>query len=745
MKIKFRDSKNKLRILVVDDETVAPGLLTGQEISRNDFLKQQIKEGKKEAKKNYGTLAKEHISEFANSLPENELVEALPELKDKAFKFTKEDAVYNDVELLEKFYNFLEKNYVTEDNISYYYFFEWDPESIYRRDNRSNNQFAESSKTKYINIGKIKELVNLSNVEILDHTKDNGFDVLHLKGTKRDLDTFCRKVAELLTDAERGGDSKKFANYKTSELEGIVEREREKYLNQIKISKDNLAYFTYILEHQDEILNDPNASEDDLDTANLTKKELLSMIEEEKHFIETTERNLPKILEGTEKAVQGNVYDAEYVKKNYDYTGKGYIRMCDYTANLFFEDSKPWFGIKGAKFNFKFEDSTLTYKGKIYNYLDVMNSLKKAYKDSKEEISFEKWISGNPKAVKNIINSLKDFERKGEKTEMKDSVKNKKFKFSDGIVIEVLESDGKNLKKVKDEAIKVYKQFKQMKAKDSADAGEYLGTDGEYKVYKITNYEQAHNYALPEKDGRGLAITGSELWLHGNPENGPRYFSTQVGRTSDGAFYFYITSPLKDSWCVFFDNHTKEKVVFVKFEDDMETHTNPGLDLSLLPTPEGVRDSAKETEKVLKKHGAKANNDSMIGLSLFAMKRESVEKALKEGKTVKEWYAEEGYKFFNSENSLENKTEAIKFWNEIKAELENPKQLAEHDADEAEWDEAFKKADFHDSVEENTDAKYEVIVGGKLIGIFDTEEEAIKAEQKALAAVEKGIPNPTEE
>ena len=72
---------------------------------------------------------------------------------------------------------------------------------------------------------------------------------------------------------------------------------------------------------------------------------------------------------------------------------------------------------------------------------------------------------------------------------------------------------------------------------------------------------------------------------------------------------------------------------------------------------------------------------------------------------------------------------------EIKEELENPKQLAEHEADEAEWDEAFKKADFHDSVEENTDAKYEVIVGGKLIGIFDTEEEAKKAEQKALNAI----------
>ena len=740
MKIKFRDSKNKLRILVVDDVTVAPGLLTGQEISRNDFIKQQIKEGKKTAKQNYGNLAKEHISEFANSLSENELIEALPELKNKASKFTKEDAVYNDAKLLEKFYNFLERNYVTEDNISYYFFLEWDPESIFRRDNHSNNQFSPSSKTKYINIGKIKDLTKPNNVEIVEHTKDDGLDVLQLKGTKGALDTFCGKVAELLTDAERGGDSKKFTNYKTSELEGIIERERERYLPQIEASKNNLEYFTYILEHQDEILNDPNASEEDLDTANLTKAELLSMIEEEKNFIEKTE----KILEGTEKAVQGNVYDAEYVKKNYDYTGKGYIRVCDYSPQIFLEDSKSWFGIKGAKFNFKFEDSTLTYKGKIYNYLDVMNSLKKAYKDSKEEISFEKWISGNPKAVKNIINSLKDFERKGDKTEMKDSVKNKKFKFSDGIVIEVLESDGKNLRAVKDEAIKVYKQFKQMKAKDSADAGEYLGTDGEYKVYKITNYEQAHNYALPEKDGRGLAITGSELWLHGNPENGPKYFSTQVGRALDRAFYFYITSPLKDSWCVFFNKRNGGEPIFVKFEDDKETSTNPCLDLSLLPTPEGVRDSAKETEEVLKKHGAKASNDSMIGLSLVVM-RESVEKALKEGKTVKEWYAESGKDYFRYGTPVERKADAIEFWNQVKDELESKDQNAEHEADEAEWDEAFKKADFHDSVEENTDAKYEVIVGGKLIGIFDTEEEAIKAEQKALDAVEKGIPNPTEE
>ena len=323
---------------------------------------------------------------------------------------------------------------------------------------------------------------------------------------------------------------------------------------------------------------------------------------------------------------------------------------------------------------------------------------------------------------------------------MKDSVKNKKFKFSDGIVIEVLESDGKNLKSVKDEAIKVYKQFKQMKAKDSADAGEYLGTDGEYKVYKITNYEQAHNYALPEKDGIGLCITGSEYWDNGNPRNGHMYFSSQVGRTSDGAFYFYITSPLKDSWCVFFNKQRGGEPTFTKFEDDKETVANPGLDLSLLPTSEGVRDSAKETEEVLNKYGAKACND--VGILL---KRESVEIALKEGKTVKEWYAEGGKEFFQHGTPVENKVEAIEFWNQVKEELENPKKLAEHEADEAEWDEAFKKADFHDSVEENTDAKYEVIVGGKLIGIFDTEEEAIKAEQKALDAIEKGIPNPTEE
>lgn len=70
---------------------------------------------------------------------------------------------------------------------------------------------------------------------------------------------------------------------------------------------------------------------------------------------------------------------------------------------------------------------------------------------------------------KNIESKDSKIKRKEKDTNMKDALKNKKFRFSDGTIIEVLESDGKTLKEVRDEAINVHKQLLNKKKLDSVE------------------------------------------------------------------------------------------------------------------------------------------------------------------------------------------------------------------------------------------------------------------------------------
>ena len=93
---------------------------------------------------------------------------------------------------------------------------------------------------------------------------------------------------------------------------------------------------------------------------------------------------------------------------------------------------------------------------------------------------------------------------------------------------------------------------------------EYLGADEKYRVYRVTSYEGAHNFALPGphrnarrasemNTNKGWCITGSGYWGTRATE-GPHYWDIEVPLTKDGAFYFFMTTPAKDSYCVFKNN-----------------------------------------------------------------------------------------------------------------------------------------------------------------------------------------------
>lgn len=107
-----------------------------------------------------------------------------------------------------------------------------------------------------------------------------------------------------------------------------------------------------------------------------------------------------------------------------------------------------------------------------------------------------------------------------------------------------------------------------------SDGLEYLGADGKYRVYKATNYTGAHNFALPRSEGKGWCITGSGWWGTA-PHQGPSYWRSQVQRTTDDAFYFFMTTPAKDSYCVFKCKRDGGDLIFVPNSTDSETPVEP--------------------------------------------------------------------------------------------------------------------------------------------------------------------------
>ena len=107
-----------------------------------------------------------------------------------------------------------------------------------------------------------------------------------------------------------------------------------------------------------------------------------------------------------------------------------------------------------------------------------------------------------------------------------------------------------------------------------SDGLEYLGADGKYRVYKATNYTGAHNFALPKSEGKGWCITGSGWWGTA-PHQGPSYWRSQVQRTTDDAFYFFMTTPAKDSYCVFKCKRDGGDLIFVPNSTDSETPVEP--------------------------------------------------------------------------------------------------------------------------------------------------------------------------
>lgn len=161
-----------------------------------------------------------------------------------------------------------------------------------------------------------------------------------------------------------------------------------------------------------------------------------------------------------------------------------------------------------------------------------------------------------------------------------------------------------------------------------SDGLEYLGADGKYRVYKATSYEGAHKFALPRSEGRGWCITGSGSWGDG-PGEGPYFWRNQLQRTSDNAFYFFMTTPARDSYCVFKVKAEKGRLKYVDNATDSETYIRPEaakLPLNIAGLEEGSTiSSIKKIEGPFYVRGTKLTGLTQEGLNMdFIMIRADI-------------------------------------------------------------------------------------------------------------------------
>ena len=161
-----------------------------------------------------------------------------------------------------------------------------------------------------------------------------------------------------------------------------------------------------------------------------------------------------------------------------------------------------------------------------------------------------------------------------------------------------------------------------------SDGLEYLGADGKYRVYKATSYDGAHNFALPKSEGKGWCITGSGWWGTA-PSQGPSYWRSQVQRTTDDAFYFFMTTPAKDSYCVFKSRRDDGNLIFVPNSTDNETLIEPvnaKLPLDIAGLTGGKQmSSVKKIEGPFYVRGTKLTGLTQEGLNMdFIMLRADI-------------------------------------------------------------------------------------------------------------------------
>ena len=596
MKIKFIDSKNRIRSVLTDGNP--------QQCYEDAVFEYSEKYGK--------TFARE-MSGFLKEIPAERIKNAKAEISSKTGtpenEIRNKEVITGDTALLAEYLRYLDTNFASEKKIIK--LFKWNENFTRNFNNRSQydpnklvtyNSIAENFsklglKNYYETVEEEAKVATLFNGEVVVYKICS----VYLEGTEESFDKLIDLIREKCIASLKGAEGGKSGDYSKSEYKHAIEEIEKEYENNIQPILKEIDKFT-------EALNNGDYEDDE------EKQEIIDVIEEDKEELKHLEELHNIQLENEKNNFEGNV---DFVLTNEDIKKVCLFETDDAeevevpSAQEFSrrypltKDSKNWFGAKDVKLRFNFEKTKLIRDGKVFDYFKVNKELEKHYYDSKENISYEKWLSQNSDLINDTLTKLE----KGGKP-MNDSLKNLKFRFKDGIEIEVLDSEGKDFKEVKDEAIQVHRQIVKKCVKDSVESENQLETEETLEKYN----------AIPSNE--------------------------------------------------------------VQENEEKPTHV------------------------------------SLLGFSLNVMLQRA-EKAIREGVSKEEWV--------NSQ--LEESPEFDKFF--------NLNDIYDYEFAEINGE---NETQVEDSIEETSNDKYQVIVNGKEIGIYDTLEEAEEAEKKALEAVEKGIP-----
>lgn len=356
----------------------------------------------------FGPLFAEKIEEFIKSLPENkvknykEIMAIQANLKPE--DITDEEVLGYSASLVDMYLNWLDKNYPNNPGRQVEIDFYWDENLATKK-----NNYALSDPRKKTSYSVIKEKY-FDDLDIDDgedfNTNSKGETTSLLTGTLGNFDILAEKLADEWNTSLGSPENVSTSSGKTKTIYSEVSPSEFKELRKSgnELDKEEL-----------ELIENP-----DLYTADDIKKVCFRKI-----------TLVPCTVEGY--------------------------------SQVSAHDSKDWFGVQGLKLIYNFENSKLIKDNKSVNYYTINKELETKYYDSKDTVSYEKWLSKNPNIILDTFNKLS----KGENKPMNDSLKNLKFKFKDGIEIEVLDSDGKSFAEVKDEVIQVHRRMVEKQLKDS--------------------------------------------------------------------------------------------------------------------------------------------------------------------------------------------------------------------------------------------------------------------------------------
>ena len=445
MKLKFIDSKNRIRTIMSDADSIEKAL---EDIIENLSYY-------------YGPYFEEKIDTFVNTLPEEEVINAKKSLARIAStnweKIKDQEILVRNEKLLSKYMNWLDKTFPDNPGRIRQYKFKWSDNWAYDQNNYSKEDSRkpityDTLKLRYFN------KYDFFDGDMVD-TDSNGDTIAYIWATKNNMDSFLGEVADLWTKSASAPTTK---GNKTVYTE-ISPSEMKNAKKGANISKE-IKEYEEALAFKKETLEKVKATGDKARIENLER------------IVAKTENKLNELKANLKEEIQLEKEEAELIENAEAYTIDDVRKTCiledellpvkpDELPNIIIKtvhrDSKDWFGINGMKLLYNFGNTKVVKDSKSVNYFVLDKALQSKYYDSKTDIAYEEWLTANKNTILDTFNEITK-----EAKPVNDSLKNLKFRFKDGIEIEVLDSEGKSFQEVKDEAICIHRQVVKQNAKD---------------------------------------------------------------------------------------------------------------------------------------------------------------------------------------------------------------------------------------------------------------------------------------